>query len=90
MRATKLELTDSAGDRHELIVESATGTTAHPLTSEQVRAKASRLLAYVSTDASSASDVVDALYRLPEPGSLMGVMDALSADRTMHADRYGF
>lgn len=90
MRATKLELTDSAGDRHELIVESATGTTAHPLTSEQVRAKASRLLGYVSASAGEASGVVDALYRLPEPGSLMGVMDALAADRTMHADRYGF
>ncbi len=90
MRATKVELLTTDGERHETIVEAATGTTANPLSTEQVAAKATRLLGYVSANPDEAKALVEALYRLPEPGALSDVLAALASDRTGSRERYGF
>lgn len=90
MRATKLELHTTAGSTHEAIIESATGTTAHPMRSDAVRAKATRLLAYVTADPAEAGAIIDALYALPTSGDARAVTDLLAADRTAYAGRYGF
>ncbi len=90
MRATKLELIDTAGRRHEAIIEQATGTTARPLDAAAVRDKARRLLGYVTASPAEADGIIAALDALPAGGDLGAVLDALAVDRTGFAGRFGF